>query len=115
MPVSSQIAAQRQARYDRRMSEAAAKVPKGDYCYSKVRLEAGANGMPVLKTVSCPYFKGRPDQPEQRWGYCRLLKRGDFTQGVDDKGRPRWTLHLWDGNKECGVNSGDDNQSEAEN
>ena len=104
MPVSLDILAQRQARYDRRMDQARQVVPHGDYCYTRGETVAGSNGMPRFKTIPCPYYKGRRDWPEQAYGYCRLLKRGDYTQGLDGQGRPRATFALWDGLKECGVN-----------
>lgn len=101
---SQQIIAQRQARYERRMSAAEAKVPHGDYCYSPLGTVAGADGMPVIEVKPCPYLKTRGDWPEQMNGYCRLLKTGDNTQGLDKAGNRRWTGHLWDAVKECGVN-----------
>ena len=101
---SQQIIAQRQARYERRMAQVAATVPHGDYCYTRLRTETGADGLPVMKITPCPHLKRRGDWPEQMNGYCRLLKAGDNSHGLDKNGNRRWTSHLWDAVKECGVN-----------
>lgn len=110
MPVSQQVAAQRQARYGRRMAQASATVPEGSYCYTTLGITRGADGSPATKIKVCPNYKGRRDKPEQSSGYCRLLKVGDYTQGRDAKGNPRSTMLLWDAVKECGVNPGDDRE-----
>lgn len=102
MPVSARVAAERQARHDARMAAAAEVVPHGGYCYEftgEMRETTLADGQVARfpATRSCPYFKFRTDRGEYRVGYCRLLKRGDATQGR------RSTMHLWDGLKECTV------------
>ncbi|PZR93551.1 MAG: hypothetical protein DI537_10570 [Stutzerimonas stutzeri] len=88
------------------MREAAAVVPQGGYCYTYVAMEpARAEGaLPRMKVKPCPFLKNRADWPEQRNGYCRLLKRGDSTQGLRPDGLPLATSHLWDSVKECGIN-----------
>lgn len=101
---SHQIIAQRQARHERRMAAAEAAVPHGDYCYTRLGTEINADGLPVMKVKPCPYFKTRGDWPEQKNGYCRLLKVGDNSQGFNKAGNRLWTGHLWDALKECGVN-----------
>lgn len=75
------------------------------YCYSRVPdpewdAERQATGRPFIpgRYVPCPYLKIRRDKPEQRNGYCRLLKAGDWMP------HPHGTMLLWDGCKECGVN-----------
>lgn len=108
MPVSEKLAAQRQARYDRRMAQAAATIHKGEYCYTTVGIFRDESGTLRTSIKVCPYFKGRTDKPEQNNGYCRLLKRGDFTQGRDASGKPRGTMLLWDAVKECGINLSED-------
>lgn len=110
MTVSARVAAERQARHDRRMAQAAEVVPAGPYCYVPLSLDERTRS---LKTSPCPYWKGRRDWPEQAFGYCRLLKAGDSTRGLDRRGRPLWTSHLWDGVKECGVNFDDDPEERA--
>ncbi len=104
MTARESIIAQRQARHERRMKEAATAVPHGEYCYTPAGIVAKADGMPVLKTHPCPYMKGRKDWPEQKSGYCRLLKVGDNSQGRDRDGRLRSTMLLWDSVKACGIN-----------
>lgn len=104
MAVSARVAAERQARYGRRMAAAEAVVPEGPYCYE--RLGDMVDGRLPIKL--CPYWKARRDWPEQGWGFCRLLKAGNNTQGRDAAGRPRATFLLWDQVKECGLNPGDD-------
>ena len=103
MPASARVAAQRQARHDARMAAAAEVVPHGSYCYEftgEMRETTLPDGQVARfpATRACPYLKFRTDRGEYRAGYCRLLKRGDATQGR------RNTLHLWDGLKECQVN-----------
>jgi hypothetical protein len=108
MPVPPRIAAERQARHDRRMAEAAAVVPHGPYCYSRRPdpewdAKRAATGRPFVpgRYVPCPYLKIRRDRPAQANGYCRLLKAGDWMPP------PRGTMLLWDGCKECDVNRED--------
>ena len=110
MPVSQQIVAQRQARYDRRMAQAAAVIPKGEYCYTTTGIFRDGTGILRTSVKVCPYYKGRRDKPGQSYGYCRLLKRGDFTKGRDKGGAPLATMLLWDGTKECGINPSDDTE-----
>jgi len=113
MPITPRIAAERQARHDARMAQAATVVPHGHYCYTRVAdperdAERRASGRPFIpgRYVPCPYLKIRPDRPEHRSGYCRLLKRGDYTDGG------RNTNLLWDGCKECDVNTGGDDDDD---
>ncbi|WP_262267235.1 hypothetical protein [Microvirga yunnanensis] len=105
MPVQAAAALSRQSRHDRRIGRAEAVIPHGDYCYRITSVATGADGAPSLKTQCCPYWKGRKDRPEQRFGYCRLLKVGDYTHGRTPDGKPRATSLLWDQVKECGLNS----------
>jgi len=51
-----------------------------------------------MQIEPCPHGKRRGDKPQQANGYCRLLKRGDSSQGR------RATLLLHDHGKECGIN-----------
>jgi hypothetical protein len=104
MPVTASTALIRQYRRDEQIRRAEAIVPHGDYCYRMIGMGAGADGVPSLRTERCPYWKGRKDRPEQRFGYCRLLKVGDYTQGRTPDGKPRATSLLWDQVKECGIN-----------
>lgn len=114
MNVSEQIAARRQGRHHRRMAQAAAAVPHGEYCYITVGIFRDSAGVLRTSIKPCPYYKGRRDKPEQSDGYCRLLKRGDYTQGRDANGNPRATMLLWDGVKECGINSSDSGDIQTE-
>jgi len=104
MPVTLDIERRRQARYDRRMDRAAAVVPKGMYCYTPKSIRYREDGMPSMEIEPCPYWKRRGDWPEQGYGYCRLMKVGDNTQGRQPNGRPMGTMLLWDQVKECGIN-----------
>ena len=104
MPVSASAALARQSRHAERIRRAQSVIPSGDYCYRMTGVVVGANGVPSLKTEPCPHWKGRKDRPEQRFGYCRLLKVGDYTQGRTHNGKPRATSLLWDQVKECGIN-----------
>jgi len=104
MPVSLNVLAQRQARYDRRVAEAQKVVPHGDYCYSRTGEQSPVPGM-RRKIVSCPYFKGMGSGPARSYAYCRLLKRGDHTQGRAQDGESRGTSALWDMLKCCGINT----------
>lgn len=104
MSACEAITRSRQARHDQRMAEAATAVPHGEYCYAPVGADSKPDGMPILKVKPCPYFKRRGDWPEQRNGYCRLLKAGDHTPGRDRDGQPRSTMLLWDSVKACGIN-----------
>jgi hypothetical protein len=90
MTVDAKTRAARQARYDRRRAMAEKVVPPGPYCYDA--------------THPCPYWKRRTDKPDQLFGFCRLLKVGDATQGRLRNGVPRATMLLFDMVKECGVN-----------
>lgn len=69
------------------------KIPKGEYCYD----EKG----------NCPYWEIRDDKPNQRNGYCKYLKRGDWQAKPGKKwpkGAPLSALSLlWDQVKECGM------------
>lgn len=102
MPVSENVQRARQQRYERRIAAAKKVIPHGPYCYRALGAEKAANGMPILKIKSCPFWKSRPDKPAQANGYCRFLKVGDFTGGR------RGTMLLWDQVKECGINFEDD-------
>jgi hypothetical protein len=102
--VSLDILAQRQARHDRRMEQARQVVPHGDYCYTRGATMVGPNDMPRFKTIPCPLLQGPPRPARAGIWLLRLLKRGDYTQGLDSQGRPRATFALWDGLKECGLN-----------
>lgn len=104
MPVTASTTHVRQFQRAERIRRAEAIIPHGDYCYRVTAVAAGADGVPSLKTDRCPYWKGRKDRPEQRFGYCRLLKVGDYTQGRTPDGKPRATSLLWDQVKECGIN-----------
>ena len=68
-------------------------IPYGSYCYEI--LEISPEGK--MKIKPCPYWELRKDKPSQLNGYCSHLKQGDW----EDEG----TLLLWDGVKECGINS----------
>lgn len=83
-------------------------VPAGThYCYSvagpvrEVELADGTRRA-VLPTRMCPYWKRNGHKSDQRDGYCRLLKVGDWMS------RPHGTMLLWDQVKECGINMPDD-------
>lgn len=104
MPVSQSVVNQRAARHQHKLNVAATVIPQGPYCYSSQTITRSENGQPVQRVTPCPYFKNRNDWPDQASGYCRMLKVGDNSNGLDREGRPRRTLHLWDLVKECGVN-----------
>jgi hypothetical protein len=104
MLVATSRALARQSRHDRRIGRAETVIPHGDYCYRIAGVENGPDRSPALKTQRRPYWKGRKDRPQQRFGYCRLLKVGDYTQGRNPEGEPRATLLFWDQVKECGIN-----------
>lgn len=107
MPVSPRIAVERQARHDARMAAAAKVVPHGMYCYGHTgrMVEQKVWGAPegtvamVPETKTCPYWTRNGKKPDQRNGYCRLLKAGDWMP------HPRGTMLLWDQCKECGINN----------
>lgn len=112
MPVSERIVAERQRRYDQRMEAAKKVVPQGPYCYEntgKMVERTMDNGQVVKVPESrvCPYWKWRNDKPQQRNGYCRLLKAGDWQKDG--------TFLLWDSVKECGINSEDPDENEPDN
>ena len=112
MPVSERIRQQRQRAYDRRMAEAATKVPQGLYCYGTTGVVEEVyddKGQVQLKHEMrrCPYWKQRKDKPDQLSGYCRLMKSGDWMSF--DKGG---TMLLWDQVKECGINPDDENDDD---
>jgi len=46
-----------------------AKIPKGYYCYTRLK-----NG----KIKCCPYWKRIKDRPEQYDGWCDYLEKGDI-------------------------------------
>jgi hypothetical protein len=48
------------------MARAAATVPHGDCCYTRLGTETGADGMPFMKVKPCPYLKKRGDCPSRR-------------------------------------------------
>ncbi len=108
MPVSASVAQARQSRYDRRLNRAAAMIPQGPYCYRIAGVTHPSDGSARVQTVRCPYWKTRLDWPDQADGYCRLLKKGDTSQGRNTDGRPRATMLLWDQVKECGINEDSD-------
>lgn len=107
MPVSEAVRRDREARYQARWNAARAVVPVGSHCYTITGVTTREDGMPVIATKVCPYWKYRGDQPDKRTGYCRLLRAGDATQGRDARGNPRGTFLLWDQCKECGINDPD--------
>ncbi len=108
MPVSDSVRAERQRRYDAKLRAAKAVIPEGVTCYTPKSVRTGEHGMPHLQIETCPFWKWRSDWPKGQNGYCRFLKAGDATQGLDRQGRPRSTLMLWDQTKECGLNPGPD-------
>ena len=63
------------------------KIPKGLYCYD-------ANGI-------CPYWSLSKNGGVQNNGYCAYLELGDWEPDG-------WISLLWDGVKECGLNTNDD-------
>ena len=62
-------------------------IPHGLYCYQHHGEEF----------ILCPFWSRVKNKPEQEDGYCSLLKRGDWEDGM---------THLWDQVKECGINEG---------
>jgi hypothetical protein len=95
------------------MAQAAAVIPKGEYCYTTTGIFRDESGVPRTSIKVCPYYKGRRDKPQQNSGYCRLMKVGDFTHGRDANGNPRGTMLLWDAVKECGINPGESSDIEV--
>jgi hypothetical protein len=110
MPVSPRIAQERQTRHDARIAAAKQVIPHGSHCYTITGVTRREDGMPVVHTDRCPYWKGRTDWSKRGFGYCRLLKAGDSTQGRTRDGAPLSTMLLWDGVKECGLNDDDPDQ-----
>lgn len=75
--------------------EAESLVPHGDYCYTKI------DG----KFKKCPFWDSfYPKMPDQSYGFCHLMKIGDFTKDG--------THLLWDQVKCCGVNLPDESEYE---
>jgi len=68
-----------------RVEKGEAVIPAGIYCYDQ-------NG-------NCPYWDKAANRPEQDNGFCWLLGKGDWDDGVGE---------LWDQCKCCGVNEGMD-------
>lgn len=83
-------------------------IPEGPYCYTPKGMTTGENGLPRMQIDLCPFWKRRGDWRPGQQGYCRFLKVGDQTSGLDSTGRPRATFLLFDQVKECGINPGDD-------
>ena len=80
-------------------------IPKGHYCYTGLGWENGK-----LKVKRCPYWSKRPDQPEQRDGYCAYLEKGDWEYKVPENSpipASAFSL-LWDSVKDpdCPVKEG---------
>lgn len=72
-------------------------IQLGDYCYVITEV---INGGERLKTKPCPYLDYNPYAEDQNYGYCHLLKRGDYDHSEV------WLL--WDACKECNLNVGDE-------
>jgi hypothetical protein len=75
-------------------------IPAGLYCYESHGITE-RNGLPVLETTPCRYWRTVPGRREQERGYCGLLEVGDWQLPIG---------LLWDQCKECGIN--DDWESE---
>lgn len=104
MPVSDVKKLDRQFKYDRRISEASGHIPTGSYCYSLIPRDQSpekskVTHSPMPAILRCKFYKTLKSKPDQRNGYCRLLKAGDWMP------HPHGTMLLWDGCKECGINT----------
>lgn len=82
--------------------EAESLVPHGDYCYKIIEASSFENLGGKIK--KCPFWDILPTLPEQSFGFCHLMKIGDFTKDGTDL--------LWDQVKCCGVNLPDESEYE---
>lgn len=82
--------------------EAESLVPHGDYCYTWEGVPSVENNFRG-KIKKCPFWDSfYPKMPDQSYGFCHLMKIGDFTKDG--------THLLWDQVKCCGVNLPDESE-----
>jgi hypothetical protein len=93
-------------------------IPQGNYCYTWVETPSKENGFRG-KTKPCPYYTSKTfNGVEVPW--CLFLKCGGLSNSTDDSEMDRLIEHfgneedlnkelplslLWDGVKECGINT----------
>lgn len=79
-------------------------VPHGNYCYSWEEVPSVKNNFRG-KVKKCPFWDSfYPKMPDQSYGFCHLMKIGDFTKDG--------TVLLWDQVKCCGINLLDESEYE---
>lgn len=72
------------------------KIPRGMYCYTRLKPSPESNHLTKLNIEVCPYWSRDRNRPEQENGYCSFLEVGDW----EDNG----VSLLWDMVKECDIN-----------
>ncbi len=76
-------------------------IPRNDYCYRLIKAPCIDNKW-CMKIKPCPYLDINKLASQQSYGYCHLLKAGDWQH--------KGTSLLWDQCKECGINNSDESE-----
>jgi len=69
-------------------------IPLGTKCYFTHSVSSYSQ-----ETHYCPYWSLVLKKPQEQNGFCHYLNQGDWEYGT----------MIWDGNKECNVNIGEEN------
>lgn len=55
-------------------------IPHGMYCYRIIDIKIGKDGMPIEKTMNCPYRYSVPNKPYQESAYCAYIGKGAWEE-----------------------------------
>ena len=81
-------------------------IPYGSYCYMSIETPEEDRKLGIRRIKCCPFLDWNKWAPSQSYGYCHLIKSGDWHYNG--------TMILWDQCKSCGENDYSEEEYNAE-